>query len=140
MNFNQGPAQPLPDIKEEKPVEKMKIVGFADQKLKIMLELEGKNPQKPEERKVVAYFSGLSNDELTGINMQIAVLKHMKATLNAATDTTIKGIAENAIRQEFTVINSMAGVKPMALKIRIAYNCNGQPMTGTQSATFPLTA
>lgn len=49
-------------------------------------------------------------------------------TLQGITSTEIAPGSRQQVTQDFMIVNSQEGQKPLALKIRVSYNANGQPI------------
>lgn len=103
---------------------KTRIEGFVDENMKIEFEM---GPAVGEERQITAYFSNRNGSDITGLSMLVAVQKHMKIALQPATSSTLSADGVNAVQQEMKITNSFEGTKPIVIKIKVAYTCNGQP-------------
>lgn len=59
--------------------------------------------------------------------MQAAVPKFMALRLEAASGSTLPAHGAGAVTQRLHLTNNQHGVKPVALRLRIAYTANGAP-------------
>jgi len=117
---------------------KILVEGYKDDHINIDFEMDPKNPQNPQEHRIVAYFNGVSENQLQGINLLVAVQKHMKISLQAATGTSMSGTGQRQISQEMKITNTMEGVKPISVKIKITYSVQGNKVENTKTITFPM--
>eukprot|EP01022_Parablepharisma_sp_SALTPOND_P007978 TRINITY_DN135012_c3_g1_i1.p1 TRINITY_DN135012_c3_g1~~TRINITY_DN135012_c3_g1_i1.p1 ORF type:complete len:927 (+),score=69.32 TRINITY_DN135012_c3_g1_i1:4744-7524(+) len=124
------------------PVEipKTRVEGYTDNCIRVDFEMDPKDPAKGTERHIVAYFTNLSGEDITGLNMQVAVPKHMKISLQPATGSTLYGNGSNSVQQEMKITNPLEGTKPISIRIKIGYNCKGQNAGATKTVSFPLNA
>ena len=121
--------------------QKVKCEGYADANINVEFEIDNKDPMKPDDRRIVATFNNLTAEDITGLNMQVAVQKHVKmTTLFPVSESTVRGNKGNKVIQEIKVSNTMDGIKPIAMKIKIAYTYKGQTVTGTKLVSFPINA
>ncbi len=119
----------------------VKVEGFADANLRIEFEMDHKDAGKAGERHIVAAFLPLSGSDITSLNMQVALQKHVKmVALSPATGTTVMGNRSNTVRQEMRVANTMDGAKPIAMKIKVTYTCQGKAASEMKLVTFPMNA
>ncbi|KAL4478341.1 hypothetical protein ABPG72_009577 [Tetrahymena utriculariae] len=63
------------------------------------------------------------------LQFQVAVQKHNKLTMNPISSTQIPPNSSNETVQVMSVVNSMAGQKSIAMKVRLQYNINGKPVS-----------
>jgi hypothetical protein len=117
------------------PPTKTRIEGFTDDNLKIDFEMD---PPIGEERHITAYFTNQSGNDLTGLNMLVAVQKNMKIVLQPATSSVLNGDRSNTVQQEMKVSNPFEGTKPIVIKIKVSYTCNGNPVNAMKTVSFPL--
>lgn len=115
--------------------QKTRIEGFTDDKIKIEFEMD---PLVGEERHITAYFTNLCGKDITGINMLVAVQKNMKVSLQPATSSILNGDMSNTIQQEMKITNPFEGTKPIVIKIKVSYTCDGNPVNSMKTVSFPL--
>ena len=121
--------------------EKMKLEGYSDTNLRIDFEIDNRDSSKGEERRIVATFVNLGASEISGLNMQVALQKNLKMIeLKPATDSVVYTEKRNFVQQEIRFENTMDGIKPIAMKIKLTYILNGQTVNGTKVVSFPLNA
>jgi AP-1 complex subunit gamma-1 len=78
---------------------------------------------------LIAHFKNTSDAPINGMNLQVAVPKHVKMEMEAPTSTTIPEERNNMgrrVTQKVTIVNSMLGTKNLALKLKIGFTLNGQ--------------
>lgn len=115
--------------------QKTRIEGFTDENMKIEFEMD---PLVDEERHITACFTNLCGKDITGINMLVAVQKNMKIALQPATSSILNGDMSNTIQQEMKVTNPFEGTKPIVIRIKLSYTCNGNPVNTMKTVSFPL--
>ncbi len=125
----------------KKALEGVKIEGFSDSNIRIEFEMDHKDTSKSGERHIVASFIPLTANDITALNMQVALQKHVKMVkLNPATESTVYGNKSNSVKQEMRVVNTLDGTKPIAMKIKLTYTCQGAAASEMKLVTFPLNA
>lgn len=63
---------------------------------------------------------------LSAVTLQIAVQKYMRMNLQGISSSEIAAGSRQQVTQDFNIVNSQEGQKPLAIKIRVAYTMNGQ--------------
>eukprot|EP00826_Nyctotherus_ovalis_P008918 TRINITY_DN1231_c0_g1_i13.p2 TRINITY_DN1231_c0_g1~~TRINITY_DN1231_c0_g1_i13.p2 ORF type:complete len:116 (+),score=29.93 TRINITY_DN1231_c0_g1_i13:159-506(+) len=112
---------------------KMRVEGFVDENMIIEFEM---GPAVGGERHIKAYFLNVCGSDITGLNMQIAVQKHLKAALQPATSSVLSGDGKSTVQQEMKITNSLEGTKPIVIKIKVNYTCNGKTFDATKTVSF----
>jgi len=62
----------------------------------------------------------------------VAVQKYMTLKLQQISKPTLGPNAQREATQEMTIVNTLEGQKPLALKIRVTYSVNGQNVDQTK--------
>jgi AP-1 complex subunit gamma-1 len=62
----------------------------------------------------------------------VAVQKYMTLKLQQISKPTLGPNAQRDATQEMTIVNTLEGQKPLALKIRVTYSVNGQNVDQTK--------
>jgi AP-1 complex subunit gamma-1 len=78
---------------------------------------------------LIAHFKNTSDAPINGMNLQVAVPKHVAMEMEAPSSTTIPEDRNNMgrhVTQKVTVTNSMLGTKNLALKLKIGFTLKGQ--------------
>jgi Adaptin C-terminal domain len=78
---------------------------------------------------LIAHFKNTSDAPINGMNLQVAVPKHVKMEMEAPTSTTIpeeRNSMGRHVSQKVTITNSMLGSKNLALKLKIGFTLKGQ--------------
>jgi len=114
---------------------KTRVECLVDESLKIDFEM---GPAVGNERNITAYFSNQSGNDITGLNMSVAVPKTMKIMLQSATSSVLSGDKSNIVQQEMKITNPFEGTKPIIILIKVNYTCNGKLTESTKKVTFPL--
>ncbi|KAK9830950.1 hypothetical protein WJX81_001389 [Elliptochloris bilobata] len=86
-----------------------------------------KPPGAPAHTEVTATYTNAGAAPVTGFTLQAAVPKFMTLRLAAASGTTLPPGGAGAVTQRLHLTNSQHGVKPVALRLRIAYTADGAP-------------
>ena len=130
-----GGSNIVPGLGFDMAPSKPKIEGYSDSMIKIDFEMD---PAQGEERHITAYFTNLCGSDLSNISMLVAGQKHLKIALQPLTGTVLYGNQSNSLQLEMRVTNPFEGTKPIALKLKIMYTCNGKPINAMKVVTFPL--
>jgi len=75
-----------------------------------------------------AWFTNKNMQGLTGVNLQVAVQKYMTLKLQQISSTDVLPGPRQA-NQCLSITNQQEGAKPLALRIKVGYNCGGQPIS-----------
>lgn len=65
---------------------------------------------------------------IEGLSVQIAVMKHLKLTINPLSSTNLAPMSKEQVSQSMTVVNSAVGQKGIVMKVKIGYSMNGQKL------------
>jgi len=114
---------------------KTRVECLVDENLKIDFEM---GPAVGKERNITAYFSNQSGNDMTGLNMSVAVPKTMKIMLQSATSSVLSGNKSDTVQQEMKITNPFEGTKPIIIMIKVNYTSNGKLAESTKKVTFPL--
>jgi len=79
---------------------------------------------------VTFYFSNNVNKPLSNMRLQYSVPKYMEKTINTPSGNSLNALASLGIQQNVQLTNNQLD-KPIVLKIRIIYNCDGKELTET---------
>uniref|UniRef100_A0A383VEJ1 AP-1 complex subunit gamma n=1 Tax=Tetradesmus obliquus TaxID=3088 RepID=A0A383VEJ1_TETOB len=85
-------------------------------------------PGQPGAVDIIASYSNAGLDDVADFNLQAAVPKYMQLRLEPASSTLLPALGGSA-SQQLHVVNSMAGQKPLAMRLRVNYTKGGQPVT-----------
>ena len=88
----------------------------------------------PTSYNIRAYYSNKTGQHLSGLNMQVAVQKYMKLSINPLTSTDLPAFSSGSVMQDMRIQNTLDGQKPMAVKIRVIYTiaATGQQISETK--------
>jgi len=98
------------------------VKAFSDENLEITFTC---NKDLIDTTAITTSFSNKSNAEITDVNFQAAVLKHLKLTMNNISGTKIPPSTNNGLTQTMKVQNSMQGQKGIVLKLKVVYTVRG---------------
>jgi len=88
--------------------------------------------------KIFTTYLNKTNNTITEISIQAAVLKHIKLTINPLSSTTMQPYSKEVVHQNLTVVNSMAGQKGVVMKMKLSYAIGGQKYNFEEKiANFP---
>eukprot|EP00347_Sterkiella_histriomuscorum_P007654 403348089 len=107
------------------------FLAYQDPNLTINFQILREDPQT---LAVKAYFSNTSQQQVTGVNLQVAVQKYMKLNIMQATGQDLRPLQQDGLTQDMKLNNSLDGQKPYALKIRVLYTLTqtGQQVNETK--------
>jgi AP-1 complex subunit gamma-1 len=98
---------------------------FEDQNLKIEMTSEGHSGQ---DHHIKAWFTNKNMQGLSAVNLQVAVQKYMTLKLQQISSSDVMPGPRTA-NQLLSISNQQEGAKPLALRIKVGYNCGGQPIS-----------
>jgi AP-1 complex subunit gamma-1 len=77
---------------------------------------------------LIAHFKNTTGDVIYGMNLQVAVPKHVQMEMQPPSSTTIPVTGGNnkPVTQQVNVTNSMLGTKNLVLKMKIGFTSKGQ--------------
>lgn len=103
--------------------------AYTDSTIKIELTFKRVNQN---EHLIKAWFSNLTTGAITSVGLQVAVQKYMTLKLQQISKPTLGPNVQRDANQEMSIVNTMEGQKPLALKIRVTYTANGQAVDQTK--------
>ncbi|KMZ65480.1 AP-1 complex subunit gamma-2 [Zostera marina] len=124
-------------ISVEKNHDYPSITAFQSNSLKIEFGFS-KQPENPQSTVIIATFTNLSSDAYTDFLFQAAVPKFIQLNLEPGSNNILPSNGIGTITQRLTVKNSQLGLKPLAMRLRIAYKVNNEDkLEQGQVSNFP---
>ena len=121
FNFNQpSPQQSQPQPQNN---DSFKFKAYENQHLEIWM--EGRR-EGGGNTKIHASFMNKTQSYIDQLNLQSAVMKYLKITIQPLTGTNLPPSSKGAVTQQMQVTNSAMGEKPIVMKIKLSYGINGQ--------------
>jgi AP-1 complex subunit gamma-1 len=112
------------------------VVAFDQDGLRITFDV-APTPGVPGGASVTLTSTNSGLDDLTDFNLQAAVPKFLTLRLEPASGTTVGGLG-GAVTQRLHVVNSLAGQKGIAMRLRINYSRGGAPVQHqAEVSSFP---
>ena len=113
------------------------ITAFQSGPLTVSFRLE-KQPGSPADTDILASYSNSGSQPLEGFTLQAAVPKQMTLRLEPASGSSVPAHSSGSVTQRLHVHNSLAGQKPLVMRLRISYQLGGQPvLEQAEVSTFP---
>lgn len=113
------------------------ITAFQSGPLTVSFRLE-KQPGSPADTDILASYSNSGSQPLEGFTLQAPVPKQMTLRLEPASGSSVPAHSSGSVTQRLHVHNSLAGQKPLVMRLRISYQLGGQPvLEQAEVSTFP---
>lgn len=105
--------------------------------LKVEFECSKPDTWNKQKSLLVAHFINNTGDIVYGLNLQVAVPKHVVMEMEPASSTTVPR-GSGAVTQKINITNTLLGTKNLALKIKISFSSKGQKYENTTTCSgFP---
>jgi len=101
------------------------IVAFTTPEFSCTFYFKKPNPQQPQYTIITAVFTCTHPSAVTDFNFQAAPPKHLKYILEFPTGKDMMSLG-SSITQVIKAVNSAQGDKPLMMKVRVTYSCEGQ--------------